>query len=45
MHNHTSRPLFVRSGFIISYFELAAKLSPAATASNYDNSNARLGGI
>lgn len=45
MHNHTSRLLFERSGFIISHFELAAKFSPTAVASNYDNSNSRLGGI
>lgn len=28
MHNHTSQLLFVRSGFIISHFEMAAKFSP-----------------
>lgn len=34
-----------RSGFIISHFELPAKFSPTAVASNYDNSNSRLDGI
>lgn len=45
MHNHTSRLLLERSGFIISHVKLAAKFSPTAVASHYDNSNSRLAGI
>lgn len=28
VHNHASQPLFVHSGFIISHFELSAKILP-----------------